>query len=735
MLLRSRTRNAMISLDLDFCDAGWCPNEYQRRLMPADHHGKIEVIPEGVDTQLWKRDRSAPLALPDGRTLPAGAKVVTYVSRGFELMRGFDVFMKAAKRIAEQVPEAVFVVVGSDRVCYGGEQRLIPHKTFREHVLAETDVELSRFYFTGRVDEPALASILSHSDLHFYLTVPFVPSWSLLDAMSCGCVVLASDQACVREYIEHGRNGLLCDFFDVEGLARSAVSVLCDPAAFAPLGTEARRTVEERYSLDVCLPRIKRFFQEVASKLREPSLRAELLVRKGTMRKVEDTGGSPVPREFPPLVPLSPRPLVSPSPARKGTVLFCWELGGGLGHMMQMLPLAEALAKRGHRMLVALRQLERATKVFGRAGVRYLQAPAWNPVPGARRIRRLRTFTQLLVNVGFGDDGELYARACAWRNLFQMVRPDVAMFDHSPAALLAARGMPMRRALIGSGFCCPPDETREGVPWGLFNSDVDEKETQHLLGVERNVLGRVNRVLRRWKQPEVRRLGQLYSDADESFLTTFPELEQYPRRDAGPGAFYWGPVLGSGGGADPAWPNATGKRVFAYLKRFDGLGELVAALKSKRLATLLYLDGPADAAREFECETISVARERLDMARVADECDAAVLHAGQGTTAALLMAGKPLLNIPLVLEQRLTANAVERLGAGLVAPASTGGNEIAEKLDALLGEPENADAARRFAAKYAAFEPAAQVIRMVERVEGMLEAAAPRVVRGKVFAG
>ena len=174
-----------------------------------------------------------------GGTLPAGARVVTYVSRGFELMRGFDVFMCAAKRIAEDVPEAVFVVVGSDRVCYGGEQRLIAHKTFREHVVAEGGYDLSRFYFTGRVSEPDLASILSRSDLHVYLTVPFVPSWSLLNAMSCSCVVLASDQACVREYVTDGHNGLLCDFFDVEGIAQRAVHVLRDPAAHAALGEEA----------------------------------------------------------------------------------------------------------------------------------------------------------------------------------------------------------------------------------------------------------------------------------------------------------------------------------------------------------------------------------------------------------------------------------------------------------------------------------------------------------------
>jgi hypothetical protein len=263
-----------------------------------------------------------------------------------------------------------------------------------------------------------------------------------------------------------------------------------------------------------------------------------------------------------------------------------------------------------------------------------------------------------------------------------------------------------------------------------------EDETDYLLGVEWNVLGRVNRVLSRWKQPEMGRLGQLYSDADENFLTTFPELEQYPTRDPGPGAFYWGPVVGSGGGAEPVWPDLPGKRVFAYVKRFDGLGELVSALRAKRVATLLYLDGPADAARELECETIKVARERLDMATVARACDAAVLHAGQGTTAALLMAGKPLLNVPLVLEQRLTANAVERLGAGLVAPASSGaGEEVAEQIDALLAEPEHAEAARRFAAKYAAFDPAAQATRMVERVEAMIEEAAPTFSGRKVFAG
>jgi glycosyltransferase involved in cell wall biosynthesis len=759
MLVRNRCRNAMISLDLDFCDGGWCPNEYQRGLMPEDHRGRIAVIAEGIDTSLYcrkpearnpksettpndprgnDRNASAPLVLPDGRRLPAGAKVVTYVSRGFELMRGFDVFMRAAKRIFAEVPEAVFVVVGSDRVCYGGEQRLIAHRTFREHVLAEGGFDLSRFYFTGRVDEAELASILARSDLHVYLTVPFVPSWSLLNAMSCSCVVLASDQACVREYIEHGRNGLLCDFFDDEGMAARAVEVLRDAGAYAPLGQAARRTVEEHYSLDVCLPRIKRFFERRASKKREPSVRAELLARKGTLRakKVEDTGGSPVPRAVavPPLVPLSHCPVVSPSPATKGTVLFCWELGGGLGHMMQMLPLAEALVRRGHKVLVALRQLERAAKVFGSAGVAFLQAPAWNPVDGQRRIRNLQTFTQLLVNVGFGDEGELYARACAWRNLFKMASPDVIVFDHAPAALLASRGRRAKRVLIGSGFCCPPTAD-DGLPWGLFR-DPPADDVGRLAAVERNVLGRVNRVLARWEVRPMGRLAQLYADVDENLLTTLPELEQYPRREAAAGRHYWGPVLGTGGGAAPVWPAGEGKRLFVYVKRFAGLAELMRVVGARGVPTVAYVDGPAEALRALAPPNVSVARERLDMAQVARECDAAVLHAGQGAAAALLLAGKPMLNIPLVMEQRLTANAVCRAGAGLVAPAAAGkDDELAAKLGAVLDEAKYADAARRVAAKYAAFDPAARLRRMVERVEGLMVRATGRVGRGKVFAG
>ena len=179
-------------------------------------------------------------------------------------MRGFDIFMRVAKRIYEQFPDVVFAVVGSDRVCYGGDENHIEHKTFREHVMAQSGYDRDRFIFTGLLGVSKLVDLWSISDLHLYFTVPFVLSWSMVDALACGCTVLASDTEPVREMIDDGKNGLLCDFYDVEGFAARAVEVLRDPAAFRYLGAAARRS-DPRRLCDRChsAPAVQLFEQTV----------------------------------------------------------------------------------------------------------------------------------------------------------------------------------------------------------------------------------------------------------------------------------------------------------------------------------------------------------------------------------------------------------------------------------------------------------------------------------------
>jgi glycosyltransferase involved in cell wall biosynthesis len=253
--LRSHARNAMISLDLINCRAGYSPTEYQRSLFPAELRPKIEVIFDGIETDIYERRTDIPRQI-GGRTISDSTRIVTYVSRGFESMRGFDIFMRSAKLIYESYPDVLFLVVGGDRICYGGDANRIKHETFREHVLAQDDYDLSKFHFTGLVPVPTLVDILSLSDLHIYLTVPFVLSWSLMNALACGCTVLASDTAPVREMITHGVNGLLADFFDVEGLAKQAVGVLRDPDDYRALGRRAAEIIRDRYALEVTLPRL-----------------------------------------------------------------------------------------------------------------------------------------------------------------------------------------------------------------------------------------------------------------------------------------------------------------------------------------------------------------------------------------------------------------------------------------------------------------------------------------------
>lgn len=258
--LRSRARNAMILLDLVNCCSGYSPTRFQRDLFPDDLRHKIDVIFDGIETEVYHRRAGIPRRVGD-RVISPSTRIVTYVSRGFEAMRGFDIFMMAAKLIYHRHPDVLFVVVGSDRICYGGDKRHIKHGTFREHVLAQDNYDLSKFLFTGSVPVRALVDILSLSDLHIYLTVPFVLSWSLMDAMACGCTVLASDTAPVREVIADDEHGLLVDFFDAEALAARAVEVLRDPKAYRCLGQRATDLIRERYALDVTLPRLIRMFE------------------------------------------------------------------------------------------------------------------------------------------------------------------------------------------------------------------------------------------------------------------------------------------------------------------------------------------------------------------------------------------------------------------------------------------------------------------------------------------
>lgn len=400
------------------------------------------------------------------------------------------------------------------------------------------------------------------------------------------------------------------------------------------------------------------------------------------------------------------------------TVFLAWELGAGLAHVMQLLPFAENSAAGGHRVFAGVSRLPVAGVPLGRAGAQVLQAPRCpNVIEG---LPSPTSFAHVIIAAGFGADRELVALATAWRNLYKLTRPDVIVFDHSPVALLAARGLPAKRVVIGPGFFCPPDRS----PWppmsGRAPKGIDPAALDaRLRADEAAILARCNRPLDYWKAPRLDRLAQLYADADETLLTTFRELDHYG--DRGDAARYDGPVIGTGGGA-PQWPGAgKGPRVYAYLKPSPGLPHVLGALRDRGCPTLVSPDGISRTMREqFECATLRFETRRLDLAQVGAACDLAVLNGNHGTTCAMLLAGKPILQLPRTLEQAITARAVARMGAGEVVGGKADAEAVRAALDRMLTDGRYARAAGEFAAKYADFDPRRQRTAMIARVEPFL---------------
>jgi glycosyltransferase involved in cell wall biosynthesis len=264
LLLREGTRTLLL-LDLESCDAGYTPTQWQRSRFPTEYQSKIQVIFDGIDTNLWHPRPRYPRRAGRFR-VPEDVRLVTYAARGFESIRGFDIFMRFAKKLYDRRPDVRFLVIGEDKVHYGGDLKKTGGQSFKDWVLSQDDYDLSKFAFVGRVAPDVLAQAFSITDLHVYLTVPFVLSWSLLNAMACGATILASDTPPVREVIRDQDNGLLVDFFDVEVMAEIADRVLRDPESYRPLGQRAIEDIRTRYSLDVCLPQLVDLFERTASR-------------------------------------------------------------------------------------------------------------------------------------------------------------------------------------------------------------------------------------------------------------------------------------------------------------------------------------------------------------------------------------------------------------------------------------------------------------------------------------
>jgi UDP:flavonoid glycosyltransferase YjiC (YdhE family) len=369
-------------------------------------------------------------------------------------------------------------------------------------------------------------------------------------------------------------------------------------------------------------------------------------------------------------------------------ILMTWELGGGYGHLAPLLALARPLKDAGHEIAFAVRDVAAAEAVLGESGIPYYPAPAnffpLGPVS-------LHSYAQILLQTAFNGVQELRGRVRAWQALYDLLRPDILVCDHSPTALLAARGRDLHCIFTGTGFSVPPDvkSLPELRPWAPLDPGTLQRD-------EARALDMASAVARDLGLPALAYLAEIYSHATPA-LFTLKELDCYAEQR--PDASYWGPLPGPGGAA-PQWPEGEGKRVFLYGQPFESLPQVLESLHRGKHRVLAYIPKLApDLRQKFQGGRLRFADKLQDMAAVTREADCAVMTNGHTTTAAMLLAGKPVLLLPQHLEMLLIARRVETGGLGLSAPLLKL-EGILGKLDRILNEESFTKTAKDFAARY-----------------------------------
>ncbi len=213
-------------------------------------------------------------------------------------------------------------------------------------------------------------------------------------------------------------------------------------------------------------------------------------------------------------------------------ILIVWEFGGGLGHLLRLRSIAQALVSRGHQVTGAFGNLSQVPEIFSGSGISFIQAPAIEIQSGGQHIR-LSGFAEILSTVGFGNEKILAPMFAAWTEIIDKYKPDLLIADYAPFALLASHGLGFRRVNIGLPFYCPPDV----FPLPRWGNPEQMKDATHLLETERQITDQVNRLLAQHNRPQLKQMASLFNQVDGIFLATYPELDPYGARS---GIRYWG---------------------------------------------------------------------------------------------------------------------------------------------------------------------------------------------------
>jgi len=391
-------------------------------------------------------------------------------------------------------------------------------------------------------------------------------------------------------------------------------------------------------------------------------------------------------------------------------ILFTWELGGGLGHLLPIRQLCDHLSN--HEVYFAARDLQFTQQIFAGSDVKILVAPAIQHT-AQDAIASPRCFSHILFNCGFGNQETLYSLVNSWRNYYDLIQPDVVVFDHSPAALLASRDQAFKKVNMGSGFFCPPIQH----PFGPFFPDsISADDLNEFVENESKVLAIANTVLAHSHTEPLNVLSDLYRDIDKSLLMTWPEFDHFPH---GRNDEYLG-VRSAGKGKKPQWPQLPGKRIYAYLRPFDYLESVLKSIRASNQPTIVYSNAiNQELLDKYQSDNICFEKELLDLQQVAEQSDFAITYASHDTCAQLMLAGCPVLMIPLQKEQHILTTQAVKTGACLGAlPFQK--EQILAAMNQLANDTSFKSAAMALSEKYSAMNKRSAQEKAVEIIKALL---------------
>jgi glycosyltransferase involved in cell wall biosynthesis len=214
------------------------------------------VIPDGVDLEQF-HPRVGGRRIRAELGVPQGAPLVTFIAR-LDPWKGLEVFLRAARLVREEVPEARFLVAGGPIPTHARYARRMKALAGDLGIASCTLFTDWRYRLDDIPEVLAASSLLVHASIE---PEPF--GLVLIEAMACGRPVVATAAGGVLDIVVDGETGLLVPRGDPEATARAAIRVLRDAPLASDLGRTGRERAEGQFGLKTCVGRVESVYRDI----------------------------------------------------------------------------------------------------------------------------------------------------------------------------------------------------------------------------------------------------------------------------------------------------------------------------------------------------------------------------------------------------------------------------------------------------------------------------------------